>query len=53
MSMQVLICPHCGHQLGRVAVNDKVIMSTAHRTCSKCHQPFSWQGDKGKIRTMK
>jgi len=53
MSMQVLVCPHCHSQVGTVSVNDKVTMSVVHKTCSKCHKSFSWQGDKGKIRVMK
>lgn len=53
MSMQVLVCPHCKNVVGTVSVNDKIKMTVNHRTCSKCHKAFAWQGEYGKIRVMK
>lgn len=52
MSMQKLYCPHCGHPIETVAVNDKVKMSVNHKTCSNCGKSFSWQGDYGRIKIM-
>lgn len=53
MSMQVLICPHCKKDSGTVAVNDNLLMSKVHKTCSKCHKRFAWQGNYGTIEIYK
>lgn len=53
MSMQKFNCPHCGHLIGPVAVNDKVKTAVNHMICSSCKKHFSWQGIYGQIKTMK
>mgnify|MGYP001192916004 FL=1 len=53
MSMQKFNCPHCGHLIGPVAVNDKVKTAANHMICSNCKKHFSWQGIYGQIKTMK
>lgn len=53
MSMQHIICPHCGHDTGVSAVNDSTIMSPVTRRCSNCHENFKWQGKHGKVSTSK
>ena len=53
MSMQYIKCPHCNNAFGPVSVNNNVTMSVVHKTCSKCHKSFTWQGDHGKVRVIK
>ena len=53
MSMQDIICPHCGHNTGTSAVNDAIIMSPVTRRCSSCHETFKWQGKHGEVSTSK
>lgn len=53
MSMQYIKCPYCHKSIGPVAINDKINMSPVHRTCSKCHKSFYWQGIYGKVKVMK
>ena len=40
MSMQKFNCPHCGHLIGPVAVNDKVKTAVNHMICSNCKTLF-------------
>ena len=53
MSMQKLVCPHCGKSPSTVAVNDKIVMSVNQKTCSVCRKTFRWQGVYGTIKTSK
>lgn len=53
MSMQAIICPHCGKNSGTSAVNDKIVMSIVHKYCPHCHKAFTWQGINGRVRTTK
>lgn len=54
MAMKPLKCPHCGKFVKNVAVTDSIAqMSLSHTSCSKCHKPFSWQGEYGRIVTYK
>ncbi|MGL4847847.1 MAG: hypothetical protein ACRC28_02815 [Clostridium sp.] len=53
MSMQDIICPHCGKSTGKRAINDNLVTGSNHVVCSKCHKSFTWQSNHGKVKTSK
>ena len=53
MAMQSLICPHCGKENGKRAINEKIRMSVNHKICTFCNKPFSWYGEFGKLIIIK
>lgn len=53
MAMQPLICPHCGKENGKRAINAKIKMSVNHKICTFCNKPFSWYGEFGKLIVIK
>ena len=56
MSMQPLVCPHCGKYLRQVPANEKMRGSVVTVSCNdkrNCGKRFSYYNDHGRIITMK